>query len=223
MKHWNKFFMGTLICRSAKRSLFSLPAMLLVLSAFLFAGLTIHTTPPPNMKKISDSDKFLDLEAISLFEYSVVMLYAAKKDGEKVARELAPDTSILEKQYGHPSKWDQEMSKMPVIGLTLQQIERYCDYRRMAVLEFNGMDVHFEVPLVEDLQPLQPKSPGTIKPITAVHKASKTNGFKGLFSNVPELCIGQETIYGAYPDGSLRPVPVDSTTWVGFRCIATYN
>ncbi len=217
------FKFGKFVQQQMMQPLFFFKAPLLGFVALLFTGLTIPVSTPPGMKQISGSDKFMDVEEVSLIEYAAVVYIATQKDGKEAGQFLAPDTTVLEKLYGARSTWNDKTYRMPIAGLHIQQIERYCDYRRLAVLEFNGMDVHYELPHKEDLKPFQPKVSTTPKPITSVDKASKVDGFKGLYSNIPEVCIGDETIYGAFPDGSLRPVPVDSTLMVGFRCIATFN
>lgn len=165
---------------------------------------------PPGTVYVKSLGYYIDKTCVSVIDWKEFYWYTKKFSGDSLATLLLPDSNIT-KLYYESNIFDLKTSKhehKPIIGVTLQQIGKYINFRTNAVRnlkKFRGINVSYCA--LDSLS----------------HDYLKKG--KGFNFNLSKVSSKMQEIYinsgHIYIDGKVvSDSPIKSNIVYGFRCIA---
>lgn len=169
-----------------------------------------HT--PPGTKYIKQLGYYVDEKELSIEDWREFYFYTKNKVGDSAAKLCLPDTAAITRYYGRSVYYstNKKDKNLPIVGVTISQIEQYCKFRSEAVRigdKFKNTTVTY-YPLDSDM-------------FKFLGGSSNIKGIEKVSSKVAEI-VSYNGVYKVTEKGGLTNY-LDFKNLCGFRCIAKYE
>jgi hypothetical protein len=188
---------------------------LMILVGILFTSLTNKNKKrltPPGTKYIKQLGYYVDKKELSIEDWREFYFYTKNKVGDSAAKLCLPDTAAITRYYGRSVYYstNKKDENLPIVGVTISQIEQYCKFRSEAVRtgdKFKNTTVTY-YPLDSAM-------------FMFLSVSSTKKGIEKVSSKVAEA-ITYNGVYKVTENGVLTNY-LDFKNHHGFRCIAKYE
>lgn len=183
---------------------------------------------PPGTKFVKELGYYVDKQEMTVISWREFIGFTKKNEGAEIAQQYLPDTNVIIKHYGknvYSNSRESHHNSLPIIGVTPEQIEKYCEFRTKAVNMKFGGNVKFSIldmatkEYLKDFVHQKENASSTFLP---VDKSTKSKGFYGLFDNAPEIILADNQYKIMYYRDSLIDYTAANLNF-SFRCIAKCN
>lgn len=162
---------------------------------------------PPGTRYEKTLGHYVDTDVLTMMDWQEFVHYTLQRQGEHAAAGCQPDTAVIKAHYGRNVYASRAAGdrKLPVVGVTPEQIADYCAFRTEAVRQVKGF--------VGSGVVYQPLDAASAKGLT---RSKGIRGVAPVGTKLPEAIIDGEDrmiVQGGHaPDGVF-----------GFRCLAMFE
>lgn len=210
------------------------PALILIGISTLVLLPGCGFTPPGTVQLKDKPEKYLDRMEISNIDWRAYLFWLEDEYGEDSEKYLQaiPDSNSWLQAYEEPVLWNRDYNHYPIVGITYEQAQAFCQWRSEPVQMKFKKEVQYRLPTVEELKLASEKEDFEQK--EDLYAYGTRNWFqrrldlprkhKGLFDNAVELTAEQ----GVAVHGDEETQTLTTQEYVvpqkdlGFRCIAEY-
>jgi len=192
---------------------------------------------PPGTIKVKELNSFIDKYEVTNLAWLEYLFWLKDKYGENSAEynNALPDSAIWYSVYNGKFISQNDFRNYPVVGVTFEQANKYCEWRSIVVNEKysnKNKKVIYKLPSLDEFEQLY----SIIKPeiknekgiIYPVDKLNSNVKVIGLCDNVSEMTSTYGIAYGS--NWTLKDTICNiklnydkPTNWIGFRCIAKFE
>lgn len=194
---------------------YSLTILIILLGLSQFSLTNRSSKPrknPPGTEFNSHLGYYVDKDVVSINDWREFYWYTKKHYGDSFALFCLPDTNIITIYYGKNVYYSKSEidKKLPIVGITPDQIEKYSAFRTEAVRQVNGF--------INSNITYYPLDSATYK---YLNEANKSKKIINISSKVPEL-IFYNKVQKISTNNEIQPYKSNSNIIFGFRCIAKF-
>lgn len=170
-------------------------------------GFYPNVKTPPGTTFVKKVGCYVDKTVMTVADWKEFVYYIKEKEGENAASTYLPDTNVLIQVYGKNifSSFNKKERKLPITGVSVEQIQAYCRFRTAAVREKFGTNVIY--------------SPLDTETYIVVKEAKKLFLSGAL---LPEVIFDKNGTFHLVKNGEFSSFIDDNQPYT-FRCIANYK
>lgn len=185
--------------------------------------------PPGTLDLPENNDRFLDRGEVTNFAWYEYVSWMQNEHGPNSQEFLQaiPDTNLWLEAYHGPVIMSEEFEDHPVVGITYEQAQDFCEWRSRLVSKRFEKNVTYQLPEEEDYEyAYQNYSPSNGENLYSVRpnlvRRYVFPRFIGLFNNAAEMTQERGiAIKGVNEEGEPETVPYKGPdNNLSFRCIA---
>jgi hypothetical protein len=195
---------------------YSLTILIILLGLSQFSLTNRSSKPrkiPPGTEFVKHLGYYVDKKVVSIIDWREFYWYTKHNFGDSSALFCLPDTNAIKVYYGRNIYYSENETdkKLPIVGVTPDQIEKYSEFRTEAVRQlkgFIGSNITY--------YPLDSTT------YTYLKIADKRKNIINISSKVPEI-IYYNKVQNISTNNEIQPYKSNSNPVFGFRCIAKFN